>query len=251
MSDGGLSTTVSLSVNVLAATTDDLMGPRVRLRSPAVAPKASSVTAEALVEDTSAIASVEFLIGTQVALTLTEAPYTYTFQTLAAAGPIMPLSVRATDAAGNQTTVSAPLTIIEAHSTELPALESLRAPAQLIAGTSVLLGVNASSASGIDSVTFLKDGAVLASANAEPFGAAIAIRTIPLGAWPLTSRSGILLAILTQVETPTVVASVSATDEPEPTVFTWTSAAKSAGTLRGQRIGSCTRHRQCGGRGSR
>ena len=74
VSDGGLSTTVSLSVNVLAASTDDLMGPRVRLRSPAVAPKASSVTAEALVEDTSAIASVEFLIGTQVALTLTEAP---------------------------------------------------------------------------------------------------------------------------------------------------------------------------------
>ena len=38
-------------------------------------------------------------MGTQVAQTLTEAPYTYTFQTLAAAGPIMPLSVRATDAA--------------------------------------------------------------------------------------------------------------------------------------------------------
>ncbi|QRO00847.1 hypothetical protein JRI60_18335 [Archangium violaceum] len=134
-----------------------------------------TVTATATASDNQGVTRVEFLRGSLVMSTDTEAPYAYTMSTIS--GPVT-LTARAYDAVGNVATASVSFTVDRT----LPTV-SMTAPAigSTVSGT-VTVSANATDNTAVAGVSFYANGTLIGTDTTAPF--AVSWNTAGLTAGP-------------------------------------------------------------------
>ena len=141
----------------------DATAPSVSLTAPANGASVSgTVTLTASATDTVGVAKVDFLIDGTLVATDTAAPYTYAWNSAAAANGAHTLVARAADAAGNTGTSSVSVTVTGGVSDTTAPTVALTSPAAgtTLAGT-VTLTATASDNVGVSQVEFLVDTTVV------------------------------------------------------------------------------------------
>lgn len=166
----GTVVTASLSGDAMV----DTAPPAVALTTPAAGSVISQpISLEASASDASGIAQVQFHIDNVLVATRTAAPYSYAWNTDAAAEGAHTIRVVATDAAGRSSEQSAPVTVTRAPvapDTTGPQISKVSLGGTPLADGAILtrndqLGLSAADRSGIARIELLLDGAVVATAT--------------------------------------------------------------------------------------
>jgi YVTN family beta-propeller protein len=151
----------------------DTTPPTVAITAPAAGERVGrNVTIAATTSDAVGVASVTFLVDGTAIGTDTKPPYSVRWNTRGFADGSHTLRAEARDKAGNVGT-SAPVSVIIGSATDTtPPTVSLTSPAggAQVTGT-VAIAATASDAVGVTSVTFLVDGAAIATDTSSPYGA--------------------------------------------------------------------------------
>jgi hypothetical protein len=170
--DGSDNTTTSTAVTVTVAP-PDTTPPEVALTAPAASVTVSgTVTISATASDDVAVAGVQFLLdGSPLGPEDMAAPYSYAWDTTAAAPGDHTLTARARDSNGNTTTSTAVTVTVDATAptdTTPPSVAlSAPAPGAIVSGT-VTVSSTASDNVGVVGVQFLLDGEPLGSELTAP-----------------------------------------------------------------------------------
>ena len=162
---GRVGQSAGVSVNVF----NDITAPAVTIASPAAGSTVSgTVNVAANASDNVAVSKVEFYLNGVLKASATSAPYSYTWNTLAAANGAYTLIAKAYDTAGN-IGQSATVSVNVSNDTTAPAV-SIASPAagSTVSGT-VNVAANASDNVAVSKVEFYLNGVLKATATSPPY----------------------------------------------------------------------------------
>lgn len=185
---GNLGQSQTLTINV----SNDMIAPSVTLGSPLSGSTVSgtlAVTANA--SDNVGVSKVEFYRNNVLQSTVAAAPYSYNWDTTGVTNGSYTLTAKAYDAAGNVTlSQGSVVTVSNAPADTTAPTVALASPLDGTKPTGIItVSANASDNVGVSKVEFYRNGALVATSSASPYGYTWDTRTTANGSYTLTSKA--------------------------------------------------------------